>query len=209
MGDDDWYRNLCWDAETEAAFEARLARSRSQKAQYLRIQGSLLKQSHPEVAVRLLERCAEQADPFHVAHAHAEAAHARYLLGDIDGALHSFEAAMDQQAAEPMFRTSAAFDYALVVALHECADRYDRALAALARDVEPFFSSMQFEASGARALIFAARGQWQEARIAARRALQAAGDRIGWIPGRPDVGIVPDEDNPLSRRLRAIVQESH
>ena len=50
MSADDWYRNSDWDAEIEAAFEARLARSRSQKAQYLRIQGSILKEARPQVA---------------------------------------------------------------------------------------------------------------------------------------------------------------
>ena len=42
------------------------------------------------------------------------------------------------------------------------------------------------------------------ARSAAREALSAADDRIGWIPGYPEVGIVPDRDNLLARRLRAI-----
>jgi hypothetical protein len=43
MSSDDWYRNQTWSEDIEAAFNAKLARSRSQKAQYLRIQGSILK----------------------------------------------------------------------------------------------------------------------------------------------------------------------
>lgn len=44
MGNDDWYRNKDWDDQIEAAFRARLKRSRGDyyKTEYLRIQGSYL-----------------------------------------------------------------------------------------------------------------------------------------------------------------------
>lgn len=204
MNADSWYRNASWDEEVEAAFEARLARSRSQKAQYLRIQGSLLKDSDPAIAIRLLARCVEEGEPFHIAHAYLDMAHARYVLGDVEGALESLEAAMDQEAREPMFRTSAPYDYAMLVALHDRVERYDRALAVLDRSTGLFFSSQEFQAEGARALIYAAKGRVEDARDAAREALRAADQRVGWVPGYPDVGIVPAVDNQFCRRLRAI-----
>ena len=204
MGTDDWYRNTTWDADIEAAFEAKLARTRSQKAQYLRIQGSMLKDSRPDVAVRLLDRCIAEGEPFHIAHAMLDKGHALYVAGEVDAALQSLEEAIDQQRREPMFRTSAAFDFAFLVALHEREERYDRALKLLDQGGDPIFADMAFEAESARAVISASRGDMPSAREAAHKALAAREDRSGWIPGHPEVGVVPHVDDPLTQRLRAI-----
>ena len=201
----EWYRNTDWSQAIEADFDARLARSRSQKAQYLRIQGSTLKDSHPEVAVRLLARCIELGDEFHVAAAFLDQAHAYYRIGDLDQTLASLESAIEQQERHPMFRTSAPFDYAMLVALHERSERYDRALAILDRGDAALFAAMDFQRDCARALIYAARGRTGDAREAARRALEAESVREEWIPGHPDVGVVPNTTNPFSERLREIV----
>lgn len=203
MSDEHWYRNSDWSPEIEARFEERLARSRNQKAQYLRIQGSILKERHPAEAVELLERCIAEGDPAFIAHAYAEMADAHYRLGDVDAAIRSFEAAMEQEAAQPMFRTNAPLDYALLVALHEQAERYDHALTVLDAAGEGFLPSMSFEAATARALIHAARGETDSARSAATRAL-AQLDCAGPIPGYPEVGAVSGTDHPLFERLRAI-----
>lgn len=204
----DWFRNTQWSPEIEADFEARLARSRSQKAQYLRIQGSMLKDTHPEVAVRLLSRCVELRDDFHIAAAWLDTAHAHYRLGDVDRALACLEAAMDQEARQPMFRTSAPFDYAMLVALHLDADRFDSALAALDRTSEALLPVMDFQRESARAVILSARGRHDEARQAAERALMAESVQAGWIPGHPEVGVAPRADNPLSIRIREIFSQT-
>lgn len=206
MGSEDWYRNTRWNAEVEAAFEAKLARSRNQKAQYLRIQGSILKDSHPAAAIRLLGRCIEEGDPFHIAHALLDTAHAYYVMGEVERALETLEATMEQQAKEPMFGTSAAYDYAMLVALHERTERYDTALAVLAGADDPLFATMVFEAEAARAVIYSSRGEVELARRAAQTAMAAREARTGWIPGNPDVGVVPDGDDPLSQRVRAIAE---
>ena len=198
-----WYRNSDWSPEIAERFDQRLARSRSQKAQYLRIQGSILKDRHPETAIALLERCIAEGDPAFIAHAWAEIADARYRLGNVDGAIEAFEAALEQESREPMFRTNAPLDYALTVAIHERAGRYDRALACLDAVGEGFLPSMLFEEAAARALISAARGDGDAARQAAERALSQL-DRAGPIPGHPEVGAIADSDHPLLARLRAI-----
>lgn len=200
----DWFRNSEWDETIAAAFEAKLARARD-KAQYLRIQGSTLKDSHPEAAIALLERCVALGEEFHVAHALLDIAHAHYVRGDLEAALSSLECTMEQEARFPMSRTSAHYDYAMLVALHRDQGRYDRALAALEGQNAALFASMDFQAEGARAIILSERGEHAEARGAAERALAAEAVRTGWIPGFPEVGVVPNSDNAFSRDLRRIL----
>lgn len=204
MGSEDWYRNIRWDAEIEAAFNKKLGRSRSQKAQYLRIQGSILKDTHPHVAIALLQRCIDEGDEFHIAHAHLDTAHAHYVSGDVTSALDSLGSAIEQQGRQPMYRTSAAYDYAFIVALHGRVDLYDKALALLQGAADASFPSIVFEAETARALIFDSRGQDAEAQQAARTALSAEAVEASWIPGHPDVGLVPKIETSLHHRLRKI-----
>lgn len=204
MSDEHWYRNRDWTPEIEAAFEAKLARSRSQKAQYLLIQGVTLIATHPNAALALLERCIAMDDPYFVARAHAESATAHVVLGDVDAALESLEAAVAQQARVPAFRTSAPYDYCMLVALHDREERYDAALAILDGAGSGPFASTDFQGQAARALILWARGRRDEARDAADRALAAASVEAGWIPGHPDVGVIPSLDNPLGKRVADI-----
>lgn len=204
----DWFRNSHWTPEIEAAFEQKLGRSRSQKAQYLRIQGSMLKDTHPEVAIRLLERCAEAGDETQIAAALLDSAHAHYRLGDVTGALTRLEAAMEQEAVQPMFRTSAPFDYAMLVVLHDRKERFDNALAVLDDSGAALMPVMEFQRSAARAIILSAKGRNAEARAAAESALTAESVEAGWIPGYPDVGVVPNHDNVLSVRIREILSDS-
>lgn len=199
----EWYRNERWDAAIEAAFDAKLARTRSQRSQYLRIQGSTLKDSDPAAALGLLRRCIGLGDPADVAAALLDSAHAHYRLGEVGEALSSLEAAMEQEARHPMFRTSAHFDYPMLVALHARTERYDIALALTEAPDGALLPVMDFQRDAARAVILASRGRMEEARMAAMRALEAEATP-GWIPGHPHVGTVPGGDNPLSLRIREI-----
>lgn len=203
----DWYRNTQWNAEIEAAFEAKLARTRGQKAQYLRVQGSTLKDSHPEVAIRLLTRCTEAGEPMFVAHALLDTAHAHYRLGDVDSALGTLQEVLEQQRREPRYQTSAASDYPFLTALHGRREHYDYALELLAHDGEALFPTMTFEQEAARAIILSERGEHAHAQAAAVIAL-AAREEQGWIPGFPGVGAVPVGEHPLFDRLRAIAGHS-
>ena len=200
---ENWYRNIEWTPQIEAEFNARLARSRSQKAQYLRIQGSVLTSRHPEAALQLLHRCIELKDEFTLAAAHQDAAHAYYRMGDIELALRSLEAAIDRQEVFPMAKTEAPYDYCMLVALHGREERYDRVLALVARIGSGPFPSTEFKAQAASAIILWGRGRQDEAKAAARLAMEAQSVEHGWIPGHPDVGVVPEE-NPLSSRLALI-----
>jgi tetratricopeptide (TPR) repeat protein len=204
MSDEHWYRNTAWKPEIEAAFDAKLARSRSQKAQYLRIQGSILKEAHPTAALKLLQRCIEMDDEFHLAHAHLDSAYAHYVMSDIEATLRSLEAAMEAQLRSPMFQTSAPFDYCMLVALHNREERYDTALTILENLTSGPFPVTDFQGQAARALILWERGRQDEARDAADKALAAASVDEGDIPGFPEVGVVPSLDNRLGERVAEI-----
>lgn len=84
MHPDDWFRSDAWDIEAQELFEAKLARARSSRSQYLRIKGLSLTLASDEVRVeagrRLLFRVIEEHpnDRLQVAMAH-------YDLGDSFG----------------------------------------------------------------------------------------------------------------------------
>lgn len=199
-----WYRNTEWTPQIAAEFNAKLARSRGQKAQYLRIQGSILASSHPAAALELLHRCIALKDEMTLAAAHQDAAHAHYHTGNIELALQSLEAAIERQEVFPMAKTEAPFDYCMLVVLHGREERYDRVLALIARIGSGPFPLTEFKAQAANAIILWERGQHEEAKAAARLAIEAQSVEQGWIPGHPDVGVVPEE-NPLSSRLAQII----
>ena len=168
---EQWYRNRDWDAEIAAAFEAKVARGRSQKAQHLMIQGQALIERHPEVAVGLLKRSIALDDNFHINQANCYLATAHLALCDVDAAMAAYVAALKAQLRMPNIRSSAALDYAFIVAWFARADHYPAALPILAA-VEPSnFPRADFQALAAHALILADVGRNAEASGKARAAL--------------------------------------
>lgn len=75
----EWFRNARWNESVERSFNEKLRRAR-RKEQYLRIQASTLACSHPEVALRLLDRYFELPDDFDHAQAHVDRATALLAL---------------------------------------------------------------------------------------------------------------------------------
>src|ERR1044072_8733450 len=104
----DWFRNKTWSDAIEARFEAKLARARD-KSQYLKIQGYELLPGDPEIAARLLDRCAELDDHWR-AHALLYLGQARLRLGDVNGAIEALDAAIEQEKRVPWARTGARSD---------------------------------------------------------------------------------------------------
>ena len=111
----DWYRNAEWSPAIAEDFEARLARSRSQKAQYLTLQGMALVPTHPEVAAALLQRAVAMDDPFDTMRALATLAQARLALGQVEEALEAYEAALERQVAQPNIVSVQPADYLFVI----------------------------------------------------------------------------------------------
>jgi hypothetical protein len=127
MSRDDWFRHTDWSAEIEADFDAHLHRARD-KAQPLKLQAGRLAKTHPDIALRLLERYFESGDTFFLADAFQIKAKARLALGDVSGATESYSAALSREAEFSNLKTNSYVEYPLLVAEQGLTERYDDAL---------------------------------------------------------------------------------
>jgi tetratricopeptide (TPR) repeat protein len=167
----DWYRNSQWSPAIAESFEARLARSRSQKAQYLVLQGMALVPKHPEIAASLLRRAIDLDDPFETVRALATLAQAHLALGNVEGALEAYEAALERQIAQPNVVAVQPADYLFAIGYFRAESR--RPVAVAIADAMPddgiFGPDPQIIA--AKAMVFELACRRAEARAAAARAL--------------------------------------
>ncbi len=123
----DWFRNIIWNESVERAFDEKLRRAK-RKEQYLRIQACTLARSHPEVALKLLDRYFELPDDFDHAQAHVDRATALVALGRVNDAIAAYEAALGREAAFPNLQTEAYLELPFLIATRGIREQYDRAL---------------------------------------------------------------------------------
>src|ERR1700751_4420690 len=112
---EDWYRNRTWTPEIETEFFKKLGRSR-QKAQYLKIQATCLAKTHPETALMLLEKFFALKEDFFLADALVASSEACLSLGRTEDAVAALKKAMNREREFPNYRSSAWFDFVLLVA---------------------------------------------------------------------------------------------
>src|SRR5688500_738780 len=177
MGRDDWYRNTEWNADTEAAFRAKLSRSRSGRPQYLRIQASYLAERYPLVALALVDEYFETRDEFDVPNAFCVRAEAYCSLGKIDDAVAAYKGALDWEVTHPHHISTARIDLPKLVAERCLSGEYDYALDILTTRFQPMdhqFPSTRYLWNGSSALISNELGHVSEAQELAERALDAA-----------------------------------
>jgi hypothetical protein len=154
----EWFRNKEWDDEIEAAFNVRLAKARN-KAQYLNIQAYTLLTTHPHVAANLATRAIACADVSETPRAGLYLGTALAVAGDLAGAISALEGAIQAEKSEPMFRTAAHLDQALLIALAKRVDMYDLALERLGGEQALPLQDQHPSAIIAQALIGSERGQ--------------------------------------------------
>ena len=204
MGREDWYRNVAWDAEIEAAFVAKLRRARD-KSQYLRIQACVLARREPEVALRLLDQYFALGDHFDHAQAYLDRATAHLAVGDIEAAMQSFESALTREQAYPHLLTQAYLDFPCLIAAQQLTDRYAQALDVLgAGEGRPVFPRDRYLWNSARALIFYDLGKVSEARTHAQSALAAASETQSGFRYHRQIGLVQTTADEFGDRLNAI-----
>lgn len=200
----DWFRNTTWDEATERAFDEKLCRAR-RKEQYLRIQGNTLARSHPEVALKLLDRYFELHDDFDHAQAYVDRATALLALGRIEEAIAAYEAALARESVFPNLRTQAYLDLPYLVASHGVWEQYKRAKELL--DLHQFrlmFPVDHFRWHAANALIAAAAGEAETASTHAKHALGAASRDHSGFRYHPSVGLVTTQYDQIIMKLEAL-----
>jgi len=199
----EWFRNTTWNEAIESAFDEKLRRAR-RKEQYLRIQACTLAGSHPEVALKLLDRYFELPDDFDHAQAHVDRATALLAQGQVKEAITSYEAALEREAAFPNLRTQAWLELPFLIATRELREQYDRALELLqAYERRLMFPVDHFRWQAARALIAADSQEPAVARLHAARALDAAASEHSGFRYHPGVGLVAQQYGSVISKLEA------
>ena len=200
----DWFRNTAWDDAIERAFDEKLRRAR-RKEQCLRIQACMLARSHPEVALKLLDRYFELHDDFDHAQAHVDQATALLTLGRVDEALEAYEAALAREAAFPNLQTQAYLDLPYVIATRSIRARFARALELLRlHESRLIFPVDYFRWHAAYALIGSATGEPETVRGHAGRALEAASRDDSGFRYHPSVGLVTPQYDDVVKKLEAL-----
>jgi tetratricopeptide (TPR) repeat protein len=192
MSRDDWYRNIEWNAEIAAAFDAKLRRARD-KSQYLRIQAYTLRETRPEIALELLDRYFQLGDHFDTALAHEHRAVAFLTQRKVPEAIDAYIAALEQEKTRPNVRTQAAVDLPFFIAASGVRAKFQLALELLASS-EQFltFPVDFFKWNAAQALIADATGNAEAASSFAHAALDAAARDHSGFRYHPKVGLVPE-----------------
>lgn len=200
----DWYQNATWNETIEQAFEKKLRRT-GNKGQYLRIQAATLAQSHPRIALKLLDRYFDLPVGFDHAQALVDRATALLALGSTDEAIASYEAALAREAAFPNVQTHACFELPYLIATRRIRERYHQALRLLqTHEARPTMPVDHFRWHAARALIGAAMGEMAIATLSARKALEAARIEHSGFRHHPSKGLVTAQYANIITRLEAL-----
>jgi tetratricopeptide (TPR) repeat protein len=206
---DDWFRSTDWDETISRRFEEKLARTR-RKEVYLRIQAATLAETHPTVALELLDRYFELPDDFDHALAYVNRATAMKTLGRIDEAIKSYEAALTREAVFPNVLTQVYLDLPILIATENLEMRYDQALKLLDEHEHRLtFPIDNFLWHSAYALIMAGRDAHEDAVNHANSALEAASRKESGFRYHPSVGLVTDKYDELVQKLTELVFSSY
>lgn len=196
----DWFRQTEWNEATEAAFFARLGRSRD-KGQYLNIQAYTLLASHPDVAAKLCRHAIMLEAPGQSARAGLYLGTALAVSGDVDGAIEALEHAIAAERADPMFATGAHLDQALLVAVHKRSDLFHQVRERLADQHALPLGEQPLTAQISLALIGAELGEEVgEVADAAFMALSEYEPHDSELPGHLDVEAIRIRLAELSKR---------
>jgi hypothetical protein len=198
MRDDDWYRRTTWTADDARHFESKLARSRSSRAQYLKIQaGMLAATGDPALAVPAIELAnrylQEDPDGFFAVEACLILAGAHSSLKDEPRILDAYRRAVAFEKSRRGPRCMAYVEFAWFAATRDLRSVFEEVLAAIDANMEEgdlVFPITQYKYFGALALISAGLGDAENARRMARNATSAAARARGPFPGHPKLGLV-------------------
>jgi tetratricopeptide (TPR) repeat protein len=210
LADKDWFRRKTWTADDQAAFFARLKRSRTgfHKAQYCQIQAFELQQvGYYKPALELLDLLmSEWPEDAMLAPVWQQTAECRARLGDLTGAISAYRSVFAEQRRRPGMLTDAHLGFALLVAQTPLPELYDDALKTLKEfeSSSAVFPVETFKAAAARAIICGAMGDKATAAGHARTALDAAARQHSGFARHANFGLVSKVDATLRTRLEEL-----
>jgi hypothetical protein len=211
MSAEEWFRCTTWSAAEAAEFERKLARSRGQRTQYLRIQAlTLAETNNPTVArpaILLANQYLEEEPrgPFRV-QALCTIARASTTVKDVDGAIDAYRRAIEAERFGGI-RCRAYLEFAWFATTRGLSDLFDEVLAAIENSFQPndlIFPITQYKYFAAIALISDALGDSENASRMARNALQAASKHEGPFRRHPDVGMLVGRDEKIFRKIKQL-----
>jgi tetratricopeptide (TPR) repeat protein len=199
---DDWFRNTAWNDKVAATFDANLKKAKD-KSQRLRIQACMLAESHPLVALELLERYFKEPNRFGEAQAYVDKATALLALGRHEEAIAAYGDALKEERKMPSLLTQAYVELPYVVSVHALIDHYERAGKVLNQHRRrPVFPVEFFMWHASKAFLAGAGGDRKAAAEHAKEALEFATKEKSVFKRHPKIGLVSKRHNDALRRLR-------
>jgi hypothetical protein len=200
----DWFRNKTWNEAVERSFNSKLERAR-RKEQYLRIQACTLARSHPEVALKLLDRYFSMNDDFDRAQAHVDRATALLALGRVNDAIDSYKAALMREGVSPSVQTQAYLELPYLIATRGIREKYGYAIELLDKHRGRLMFPVQyFRWHAAHALIAADSSDAPTAKTHAEDALDAGALDHSGFRYHPRIGLVTEQHDNLLQKLRSL-----
>jgi len=208
----EWYRNTTWNEHIASLFEARLARSRSSKSEYLRIQSLMLAETRirelAPVALNLAARYFQlNASLAFATQVYLTKAFAYETLGQLELAVQAYRDATQSESTRPNVRDYAHIRFLWFVANHQLEDYYLEAVDSSKknmRDTDLIFPLNQYRFFAALACIQDDLGDDIEAAHMAKNALFALKQRIGPFEQYPELGLAQIQWNSLIARLESL-----
>jgi tetratricopeptide (TPR) repeat protein len=206
----DWYRKTTWSSRDAEDFERHLARSRSQRAQYIKIQAQTLAGTGQvqvaDAAIQLAHRYLEE-DPrgFFEVRAHLTVAEASGTKGDVSAALQAYRNAVHAEARNHGVRCCAYLEFAWFVATRGLIEAFDDVLNAMKsrQETDLVFPIAQYKYFAALALISNELKNREHARRMAQNALEAEA-RVAPFSRHKHVGVVEGIDGDIQKRIRRL-----
>ena len=211
MSRDNWYRNEVWSPEVEKAFLTKLAKARSQRDQYLKVQISYLSKSYPKDALRLCELYhTTRRDKSWDLQVIDAAAKAHENLGNISEALACYREIVQCSDESSFYPDNVLFDMPFLIARKGPTTEFSFALQLLTRaqlhlgNQDISFAKQHFLFHATHALIRNRSGQKQEAIEHAVTALKVAGVKNSGLRYHRTIGLVGPEYRSTILALKSI-----
>jgi hypothetical protein len=203
---DDWFRQANWTEQIEREFFVKLAKTRTQRDQYLAIQAMTLANAQPEVALRLVDIYFKtKTTSFNDVRALDARARANQALGRVSESVSTMKEILETEREHPGFKTNTFTDFPYFVAVNRLSSEYDAALKTLIdREADLAFPISRFKWHAAMSIINAELDNQALAKVHAKLAIDAASVVESGLRYHPGLGLVDERFGDVAAQLRRI-----